>query len=66
MGNLKIFLDRYVRYAQEFGWDAQRACDQAFGGLQFFIELNPELEANICNLWYNQYKPIFDAMIYGD
>jgi hypothetical protein len=65
MGNLRIFLDRYVRYAQEFGWDPQRAYDQAFGGLQLFIELNPELEVDICELWYDEYKPLFEKLVYG-
>lgn len=65
MANLIIFLDRYIRYASQFGWDPQRAMDQAFGGLQLFIELNPELEVDICELWYNTYKPQFENMLYG-
>lgn len=65
MDKLRIFLDRYVRYAEQFGWDPRRAMDQAFGGLQLFIELNPELEVDICELWYNEYKPVFEKNIYG-
>ena len=66
MANLVIFLDRYIRYAEQFGWDPQRALDQAFGGLQLFIELNPELEVDIYNLWYDEYKPKFEKMLYGE
>ena len=66
MANLIIFLDRYIRYAEQFGWDPQRAMDQAFGGLQLFIELNPELEVDICDLWYDEYKPKFEKMLYGE
>lgn len=65
MGNLIIFLDRYVRYIQNYGWEPMRAFDQAFGGLQLFCELNPELEQEAAELWYNEYKPLFEKLVYG-
>ena len=64
MNKLKLFLNRYVRYVEQFGWDPQRAMDQAFGGLQLFIELNPDQEVDICELWYNEYKPLFEKELY--
>jgi hypothetical protein len=66
MNQLIVFLDRYIRYAKE--WDVpQRAMDQAFGGLQMFLELYPDnlTESKVTDLWYNVYKPQFEKIIYG-
>ena len=68
MTNLDIlvrFLDRQLKYADGIFDSPKVAFDQAFGGVQLFCELNPGLEQEAVNLWYNKYKPQFEKIVYG-
>ena len=59
------FLDRQLKYADGIFDSPKVAFDQAFGGVQLFCELNPDLEYEVVNLWYNEYKPKFEKIVYG-
>lgn len=68
MNNLSIlirFLDRQLKYADGIFDSPKVAFDQAFGGVQLFCELNPDLEHQVVELWYNEYKPQFEKIVYG-
>ena len=68
MNNLDIlirFLDRQLKYADGIFDSPKVAFDQAFGGVQLFCELNPDLEHQVVELWYNEYKPQFEKIVYG-
>jgi hypothetical protein len=68
MNNLSIlirFLDRQLKYADGIFDSPKVAFDQAFGGVQLFCELNPDLEHQVVELWYNENKPQFEKIVYG-
>lgn len=68
MTNLNIlirFLDRQLKYADGIFDSPKTAFDQAFGGVQLFCELNPDLECEAVNLWNDKYKPQFEKIVYG-
>lgn len=67
MNNLDIlirFLDRQLKYADGIFDSPQIAFSQAFGGVQLFCELNPDLECQVVNLWYDKYRPAFEKIVY--
>jgi hypothetical protein len=67
MNNLDIlirFLDRQLKYADGIFDSPKTAFDQAFGGVQLFCELNPDLEKEVVDLWYDKYKPQFEKIVY--
>ena len=59
------FLDRQLKYADGIFDSPKVAFDQAFGGLQLFCELNPYFEQEAVDLWYEEYKPQFEKIVYG-
>ena len=59
------FLDRQLKYANGIFDSPKTAFDQAFGGVQLFCELNPDLEQKVVDLWYDEYKPQFEKIVYG-
>jgi len=59
------FLDRQLKYADGIFDSPKVAFDQAFGGLSLFCELHPDLEQAAVNLWYDEYKPQFEKIVYG-
>ena len=59
------FLDRQLKYADGIFDSPKAAFDQAFGGLSLFCELNPDLEKAAVDLWYDEYKPKFEKIVYG-
>ena len=68
MTNLDIlirFLDRQLKYANGIFDSPKVAFDQAFGGVQLFCELNPDLEQKAADLWHDEYRPQFEKIVYG-
>lgn len=59
------FLDRQLKYADGIFTSPKVAFDQAFGAVQLFYELNPDLEQKVVDLWYNEYRPQFEKIVYG-
>lgn len=59
------FLDRQLKYANGIFVSPKVAFDQAFGGVQLFCELNSDLEQKVVDLWYDEYKPQFEKIVYG-
>ncbi len=67
MTNLDIlirFLERQLKYANSIFESPRVAFDQAFGGVQLFCELNPDLEKKVAHLWDNKYKPAFEKIVF--
>ena len=61
-------LDRKLELVDHVDADyAKRAFfDQAFGALVFAMEcVDPELEAELIDIWTNEYKPAFERKVYG-
>ena len=42
-----------------------RCYDQAYGMVQMFILICPDLDAKVSDLWDNEYFPEFERAIYG-
>lgn len=45
--------------------EPKRCADQAYGAVQMFILLHPDLEAEAVALWYTTYRPDFQRALYG-
>lgn len=43
----------------------KRCADLAYGAVQMFILLHPDLEAEVVELWDTEYRPEFERAIYG-
>jgi len=43
----------------------KRCADQAYGAVQMFLMLHPDLEAEVIELWDAEYYPEFERAIYG-
>jgi hypothetical protein len=59
MEELKMFLDRYLTWVLEKNFDPRQGFDQAYGGLQLYIELFPAEEEEAEDLWHEEYYPKF-------
>lgn len=70
-GNGEINMEKLIAYLER----ALRRCDtydspkvafsQAFGALEMFCELHPDLEEQAAELWNEKYKALFEQKIWG-
>ena len=45
--------------------EPQRCYDQAFGMVEMFLIIYPDLEAEVVELWDTEYRPEFERALYG-
>ena len=62
---LELDLDYARRWAEDSKSLANKAFDQAFGALEMFCLLHPEMETACADLWENKYFPAFEEIIFG-
>lgn len=60
-------LDYYRRTAfnPNSGLEPQRCLDQAYGMVEMFLIVYPNLEAEVVELWNTEYYPEFERAIYN-
>lgn len=69
MDKLIALLETNLSYARK--WSASGECnpdkmfDQAFGAVEMFCLLFPELEEECADLWNETYRPRFEEIIFG-
>lgn len=63
---LTRFLDRQLKYCDTYD-KPLTAYDQAFGGVQLFLELYPNniTQDKVATLWNDVYRPQFEHKVYG-
>lgn len=47
------------------GLEPQRCLDQAYGMVEMFLIIYPDLEAEVVELWDTEYRPEFERALYG-
>lgn len=45
--------------------EPQRCLDQAYGVVEMFLIIYPDLEAEVIELWETEYLPEFKRILYG-
>ena len=60
------FLDRQLKYCDTYD-KPLTAYDQAFGGVQLFLELYPDntTQDKVAALWNETYQPQFEKKVWG-
>lgn len=64
MDKLKTYVEILLKYAKTSPENAGKYFNQAFGACQYFLFEYPAMQILLENMW-NEYKPQFEALIYG-
>ena len=56
---------RKTAFDPNSGLEPHRCFDQAFGMVEMFLILCPDLEAEVIELWDTEYRPEFERALYG-
>lgn len=67
MEDLKQFVERRMNIAKEYTSMETRKLmfHQAFGAVDFFVEMNPQFDEELSDWWDNEIREKFEEIIYG-